>query len=253
MLGVAATVGALAALTGTIGVVARARGLPPLALPTAPPNERVAWVEPRPPLAPVAMPVRELAQSFDARRDAPPVDARREAIAADTSRRRSGSEADAAPPRGDAPTLPGTAVSGPRASLAPSGARVGAAAPLDAAGRDSARLALAWTVTALARTTLKGDRVMDAEWRDLLAGRRASLAPTGFLFPPSRRYGTGAAGISAPLFSGARSARQQRSDSLVHAANLERLRRIADRARARRDSLRADSLHADSLRRLAQP
>lgn len=113
---------------------------------------------------------------------------------------------------------------------------------------------MAWTATARARTTSKTRDVMDAEWRDLLAARRASLAPTGFLIPPAAVYGTGAAvGISAPLFSTARSPEQRRRDSVVHDANLERLRRIADRALAVRDSLRLDTLRRDSVRRYARP
>jgi hypothetical protein len=47
---------------------------------------------------------------------------------------------------------------------------------------------------------------------------------------------TGMVNISAPLLASGPSRKQRMRDSIVHAGNMERLNRLADRARARRDS-----------------
>ena len=60
---------------------------------------------------------------------------------------------------------------------------------------------------------------------------------------------SGGGGISAPLLSPGKSAEQRRRDSAVHAGNLQRLARLADRAKARQDSLR----RMDSIAMLTRP
>jgi hypothetical protein len=58
----------------------------------------------------------------------------------------------------------------------------------------------------------------------------------------------GGIGVPLPIFSRGPSPKQRLQDSIVNAENLPRLARLAERARAKRDSLR----HADSLALLAK-
>jgi hypothetical protein len=58
----------------------------------------------------------------------------------------------------------------------------------------------------------------------------------------------GGIGVPLPMFSRGPSPKQRLQDSIVNADNLPRLARLAERARAKRDSLR----HADSLALLAK-
>ena len=58
-----------------------------------------------------------------------------------------------------------------------------------------------------------------------------------------------AGGLSLPLFSPGPGAKDRRRDSAIHAGNLRRLQRLADRARARQDSIR----RMDSIAMLTRP
>ena len=135
-------------------------------------------------------------------------------------------------------------LAGPRAVAAGVAVRFLGLAGLDSAARDSMLEAVARGKTTTARERARDIMapVLEEQWRRWAAVRasadRLRPAPAGGQVWDRVGTSMGATGgISAPLFASGPSRAQRQRDSSVHAANLERLARIAARARARADSI----------------
>lgn len=154
----------------------------------------------------------------------------------------------------------------PRAVTAPSPGRFPGAETFTAEQQDSVLWKLERSVPYAPRvppTPAERDAMMREEARRWAAAQDAKRPiPVGAVWslfnpgadkkstqPQRTALSPSPGGFSAPLFSPGAGTKERRRDSAIHAGNLVRLQRLADRARARQDSLR----RMDSIAMLTRP